>query len=175
MSAFKALVDSGELEPNQGCSDYLRPHVASHFVNARQEQKEVSVTAVLAQAVDYGHPQLAEEAHTYLERLEGQAGLAPPNVEAHLEALQWDGEVGRTKLVVHRPIWEGIPPLEVVDLQDRLIVDEDLAQLLRVSPDKREEVRQCLCLHVAIALGETWEAAFSKASALRRELWEASI
>ena len=56
MSAFKALVDLSELEPIQGCSDYLHSHVASNFVNAKQEQKNVSLTSVLAQAVDYGHP-----------------------------------------------------------------------------------------------------------------------
>eukprot|EP00439_Symbiodinium_sp_Y106_P045821 s1525_g5.t2 len=66
-------------------------------------------------------------------------------------------------LVFHRPIWEGVPPLEVVDLQ-----------LLRASPEKREEVRQCLCLHVALAFSGTQEAALSQASASRRELWEAS-
>ena len=75
MSAFKALVDLSELEPIQGCSDYLHSHVASNFVNAKQEQKNVSLTSVLAQAVDYGHPQLAEEAHSYLEGLEGKAAI----------------------------------------------------------------------------------------------------
>ena len=72
------------------------------------------------------------------------------------------------------PIWEGVPSLEVVDMQDLLVVGDDLAQLLRVVPDKRAEARQCLCLHVGLAFCGTTEAALPKASELRRELWEAS-
>ena len=59
-------------------------------------------------------------------------------------------------------------------MQDLLVVGDDLAQLLRVVPDKRAEARQCLCLHVGLAFCGTTEAALPKASELRRELWEAS-
>ena len=36
------------------------------------------LATILTQAVDYGHPQLADEVQAFLESLGGKAGLSPP-------------------------------------------------------------------------------------------------
>ena len=72
------------------------------------------------------------------------------------------------------PLWEGVPPLEILDAQDKLTLPEDLQVALQIEGAKTEETRQCLCLHVALAFGEDLFTAWEQARDLRRELWEES-
>ena len=62
-TCYEALKSSGILEPVSARSDYLRSHVASRLVNARLAgDLQLDVEAILRNALDHGHPQLAEEA-----------------------------------------------------------------------------------------------------------------
>ena len=62
-ACYEALKDGGELEAVK--SSYLRSQVASHLVNARLSgDLQLSVEDIFRSAVDHGHPQLAEEAHS---------------------------------------------------------------------------------------------------------------
>ena len=88
---------SGVLRPLDGCSDRLHSHAAARLVNHAVNGTQTDLSAILAQAVDYGHPQLAEEAQTYLESLGGK-------VEAQFEQMTWDGKTGRTRLLFHEPL-----------------------------------------------------------------------
>ena len=66
-ACYEALRSSGVLEPISERSAYLRPHVASRLVNARLiGDLQLDVEAILRNAVDHGHPQLAEEAQDAL-------------------------------------------------------------------------------------------------------------
>ena len=64
-ACYEALKDGGELDAVSDKSSYLRSHVASHLVNARLSgDMNLSVEDILRNALDHGHPQLAEEAHS---------------------------------------------------------------------------------------------------------------
>ena len=66
-ACYEALKSSGILEPVSARSDYLRSHVASRLVNARLAgDLQLDVEAILRDALDHGHPQLAEEAQDVL-------------------------------------------------------------------------------------------------------------
>ena len=64
-AAYDKLLACKRLEPISGCSDHLHSHVAAHFVNAELQGGQVQLSEVLTQAVDYGHPQLADEAQRH--------------------------------------------------------------------------------------------------------------
>ena len=53
-----------------------------------------------------------------------------------------------------------------------LILPDDLRVALQL--EQAEEMRQCLCLHVALAFEGDWTTAWGHARDLRRELWEES-
>ena len=73
-SCYEALRDAGELDQVSDKSNYLKSHVASRLVNARLAgDLDLSVEDILRNAIDHGHPQLAEEAHSALQALEGGA------------------------------------------------------------------------------------------------------
>ena len=74
----------------------------------------------------------------------------------------------------HDPVWDGVPPLAVVDVQDKLALEGDLQSLLRVDSGTLSEARQCLCLHVALAFTRDVQNFPQPAAELRKELWEAS-
>ena len=71
-------------------------------------------------------------------------------------------------------MWDGVPPLAIVDVQDQLILDGGLQSLLRVEANPAMEARQCLCLHVALAFTRDTNNFQQSAADLRKELWEAS-
>ena len=142
---YQKVLASGVLHPLEGCSDHPHSHVTAHFVNHEAAKTQTDLTTILTQAVDYGHPQLADEAQTFLETLGGKAGLSPPKAEAHFEQLSWDGEIGRTQLVFHDPVWDGVPPLAVVDVQDKLSLESDLRSLLRVDSGTLSEASLLTC------------------------------
>ena len=83
--AYQKLLASKRLEPISGCSDHLHSHVASHFVNAELQGRTVQLSEVLTQAVDYGHPQLAEEAQQVL------ASIGVKAARSRLRALHLGG------------------------------------------------------------------------------------
>ena len=58
--AYEKLLSSKKLAALSGCSDHLHSHVASHFINAEMQGRALQLSEVLTQAIDYGHPQLAE-------------------------------------------------------------------------------------------------------------------
>ena len=61
------------------------------------------------------------------------------------------------------PLWEGVPPLAIIDAQDKLSLPDDMRAVLQGEGKPVEESRQCLCLHVALAFEAdattTWEKA----------------
>ena len=75
-------------------------------------------------------------------------------------------QTGRTRLLFQDRLWEGVPPLPVIDAQVKL----HLQTLLNVDPAVAVEARQCLRLHVALAFIRD----VSTAADLRRELWDFS-
>ena len=73
------------------------------------------------------------------------------------------------------PLWEAVPPLSILDAQDKLGLHEDLPTLLhQCEGDASEESREYLCLHVALAFELEPSLAWDKARGLRREMWEDS-
>ncbi|CAE7249929.1 unnamed protein product, partial [Symbiodinium necroappetens] len=173
-AVYEKLLASKKLEPLSGCSDYLHSHVASHFVNAEMQGRSIQLSEVLNQAIDYGHPQLAEEAQEVLGSIGAKAGLTLPEPQACFSTFIWEEGVGKGQMTFNHPLWEGVPPLSILDAQDRLALPEDLGVALQLNGEKAEETRQCLCLHVALAFEPDLSAAWDKARDLRRELWEDS-
>ena len=171
---YEKLVASKKLAPLTGCSDHLHSHVASHFVNAEMQGKGVQLSDILTQAIDYGHPQLAEEAQEVLSSIGVKAGLILPEPEARFDTFVWTEGVGKGRITFNHPLWEGVPPLDILDAQDKLTLPEDLQVALQIEGAKVEETRQCLCLHVALAFEEDLPTAWERARDLRRELWEES-
>ena len=171
---YEKLLASKKLAPLSGCSDHLHSHVASHFVNAEMQGKVVQLSEILTQAIDYGHPQLAEEAQEVLSSIGVKAGLILPEPEACFGTFIWAEGVGKGQMTFNHPLWEGVPPLDILDAQDKLTLPEDLQVALQLGSEKAEEARQCLCLHVALAFEADLPAALEKARDLRRELWEES-
>ena len=149
---YQRLLAEGALKLVEGCSDHLQSHVASRLVNACLQQEDRTVEQILLNAVDYGHP--SEEAQGCLGKMGHKAGLDTGSVEAHFEQIQWDSGVGRMRLVFDHPLWHELPALDVLDLQDKLALDEELGFLLGPEQPLEEESRQCLCLHVARAFSE---------------------
>ena len=172
--AYEKLLSSKKLAPLSGCSDHLHSHVASHFINAGMQGREVQLAEVLTQAIDYGHPQLAEEAQEVLSSLGAKTGLTLPEPEAHFDAFTWAEGIGKSQITFGHPLWEGVPPLSILDAQDKLALPDDLRDALQLGSDRAEETRQCLCLHVALAFEEDLSTAWERARDLRRELWEES-
>ena len=64
-------------------------------------------------------------------------------------------------------------PLDVIDLQDKLPLDEELGLLLAPDQPLEEESRQCLYLHVAQAFNEG-DTALRKTLLFRKEFWQSS-
>ena len=149
--AYEKLLASKKLASLSGCSDHLHSHVASHFVNAEMQGRVVQVSEILTQAIDYGHPQLADEAQEVLSSIGVKAGLILPEPEACFGTFVWAGGVGKGQMTFSHPLWEGVPPLDILDAQDKLTLPEDLRVALQLGSEKAEEMRQCLCLHVALA------------------------
>ena len=81
-ACYEALQDGGELDAVNDKSSYLRFYVASRLVNARLSgDMNLSVEDIFRNAVDHGHPQLAEEAHSALtsyNSLSDKAGRQEP-------------------------------------------------------------------------------------------------
>ena len=50
-----------------------------HFINAEMQGRALQLAEVLTQAIDYGHPQLAEEAQEVLSSIGAKAGLTLPH------------------------------------------------------------------------------------------------
>ncbi|OLQ15436.1 hypothetical protein AK812_SmicGene287 [Symbiodinium microadriaticum] len=123
-----------------------------------------------AKAIDYGHPQLAEEAQEVLSSIGAKAGLNLPEPEARFDPFTWTEGVGRGQMTFNHPMWEGVPPLDIFDAQDKLTLPDDLRVALQL--EQAEEMRQCLCLHVALAFEGDFNTAWEQARDLRRELWE---
>ena len=171
---YERLVASKKLAPLDGCSDHLHSHVASHFVNAEMQGRVVQLAEILTQAIDYGHPQLAEEAQEVLSSIGVKAGLILPEPEARFGTFAWTEGVGKGQMTFNHPLWEGVPPLDILDAQDKLTLPEDLQVALQIESAKAEETRQCLCLHVALAFEEDLPTAWERARDLRHELWEES-
>ena len=172
--AYEKLIASKKLAPLAGCSDHLHSHVASHFVNAEMQGRVAQLAEILTQAIDYGHPQLAEEAQEVLSTIGVKAGLILPEPEARFDTFAWIEGVGKGRMTFSHPLWEGVPPLDILDAQDKLSLPEDLQVALQIESAKAEETRQCLCLHVALAFEEDLPTAWERARDLRRELWEES-
>ena len=172
--AYERLLASKKLAPLAGCSDHLHSHVASHFVNAEMRGKVVQLSDILTQAIDYGHPQLAEEAQEVLSSIGVKAGLNLPEPEARFDTFVWTDGVGKGQMTFNHPLWEGVPPLDILDAQDKLTLPDDLRVALQLENEKAEEMRQCLCLHVALAFEGDLTTAWENARDLRRELWEES-
>ena len=96
--AYEKLLASKKLAPLAGCSDHLHSHVASHFVNAEMQGRVVQLTEILTQAIDYGHPQLAEEAQEVLSSIGVKAGLILPEPEARFDTFAWAEGVGKGRM-----------------------------------------------------------------------------
>ena len=143
-------------------------------VQAGADEALKQLSEVLNQAIDYGHPQLAEEAQEVLGTIGAKAGLSLPEPEACFGTFTWEDGVGKGQMNFSHPLWEGVPPLCILDAQDKLALPEDLGAALQLNGEKAEETRQCLCLHVALAFEPDLSAAWDKARDLRRELWEDS-
>ncbi|CAE7858626.1 unnamed protein product, partial [Symbiodinium necroappetens] len=159
---YEKLLASKKLAPLSGCSDHLHSHVASHFVNAEMQGRVVQLSEILTQAIDYGHPQLAEEAQEVLSSIGVKAGLILPEPEACFGTFVWAEGVGKGQMTFSHPLWEGVPPVDILDAQDKLILPEDLQVALQLGSEKAEEMRQCLCLHVALAFEADLPAAWEK-------------
>ena len=172
--AYEKLLASKKLAPLSGCSDHLHSHVASHFVNAEMQGRVLQLSEILTQAIDYGHPQLAEEAQEVLSSIGVKAGLILPEPEACFGTFVWAEGVGKGQMTFSHPLWDGVPPLDILDAQDKLPLPEDLRVALQLGSEKAEEMRQCLCLHVALAFEADLPTAWERARDLRRELWEES-
>ena len=145
--------------------------MSSHFINAEMQGRPVQLSEILTQAIDYGHPQLAEEAQEVLSTIGAKAGLSLPEPEACFGTFSWDEGVGSAQMTFSHPLWEGVPPLDILDAQDKLTLPEDLRTMLQLNREGAEETRQCLCLHVALAFESELSAAWERARDLRRELW----
>ena len=169
---YEKLLADKKLAPLAGCSDHLHSHVASHFVNAEMQGKVVQLSDILTQAIDYGHPQLAEEAQEVWSAIGVKAGLNLPEPEARFDTFVWTEGVGKGQMIFNHPLWEGVPPLGILDAQDKLTLPDDLRVALQL--EQAEEMRQCLCLHVALAFEGDLTTAWEHARDLRRELWEES-
>ena len=100
---YEKLLASKKLAPLAGCSDHLHSHVASHFVNAEMQGKVVQLSDILTQAIDYGHPQLAEEAQEVLSSIGAKAGLNLPEPEARFDPFTWTEGVGRGQMTLQPP------------------------------------------------------------------------
>ena len=172
--AYEKLLASKKLAPLAGFSDHLHSHVASHFVNAEMQGRVAQLSEILTQAIDYGHPQLAEEAQEVLSSIGAKAGLNLPEPEACFGTFVWAEGVGKGQMTFSHPLWEGVPPLDILDAQDKLTLPEDMRVALQFGSEKAEEMRQCLCLHVALAFEADLPTAWERARDLRRELWEES-
>ena len=130
--AYEKLLASKKLAPVAGCSDHLHSHVASHFVNAEMQGRVVQLAEILTQAIDYGHPQLAEEAQEDLSSIGVKAGLILPEPEACFDTFAWTEGVGKGRMTFSHPLWEGVPPLDILDAQDKLTLPEDLRVALQL-------------------------------------------
>ena len=112
----------------------------------------VQLAEILTQAIDYGRPQLAEEAQEVLSSIGVKAGLILPEPEARFDTFAWTEGVGKGRMTFNHPLWEGVPPLDILDAQDKLTLPEDLQVALQIEGVKAEETRQCLCLHVCLGV-----------------------
>ena len=136
--------------------------------------RALQLSEILTQAIDYGHPQLAEEAQEVLSSIGAKAGLTLPEPEACFDTFSWADGIGKGQITFSHPLWEGVPPLSILDAQDKLTLPEDLRDALQLGSERAEEMRQCLCLHVALAFEADLPTAWERARDLRRELWEES-
>ena len=159
-ACYEALRDGGELDPVNDKSAYLRSHVASRLANARLSgDLSLSVEDILRNAVDHGHPHLAEEAHSALQAqspLPDKAGRNEPGPEAKLSETSWAGEV------------------PFVDYRDQLDLEFPESESDWFHEPNSVETRQCLALHAGAAL-EVGEERTTAAARLRLEMLKESV
>lgn len=143
---WRHLLDSGLFQPLQAPSDYLQSHVVSKVLHAQDLGQERTLTQCLEEAVERGHPALAEEATRHLEELKYEP-KAGHKADAEFSPPDWSEGVGKGKL--HFDPKFQIDPIPYQDHQDKL---EAAASQVPLNDGKDEEERQCLPLHVGIGL-----------------------
>ena len=72
------------------------------------------------------HSWLIEEAQEVLSSLGAKAGLTLPEPEAYFDTCTWADGIGKSQITFSHPLWEGVPPLSILDAQDKLALPEDL-------------------------------------------------
>ena len=176
LEIYKQLKSAGTLEPISECGPHLYCHVVSRLVNADQAQEQTSIPDILTQAIDEGHPQLAQEAQACFDRngykIGRQTGVSVP--EALLVPEQETSGTGTLPLRGSLQIAGALYPkglsLLYEDHQDQLVVESRTPPLF--PSDEAAEHRQCLCLHVGRVFAASEDQVQAQARTLRSELWE---
>ena len=175
-ACYEALKNGGELDAVSDKSSYLRSHVASHLVNARLSgDMSLSVEDILRNAVDHGHPQLAEEAHSAMtshSSLNDKAGRQEPEHEAKLSNTTWASDgLGHGELQFLAPLFSTLGSVPFFGYRDQLeLPDTDwFHEPIAI------ETRQCLALHAGAALAGPDESRGAAAVRLRLEMLKEAV
>ena len=170
-ACYEALRTSGVLAPISERSAYLRSHVASRLVNARLAgDLQLDVEAILRNAIDHGHPQLAEEAQDALGQFTSssdKAGKGAPEAEVLLTPTSWDNDGwGVGELQFLSPLFAHHPPVSFKDYKDQL----ELPSQDWFHEPVSVETRQCLALHAGTAVAPPGLSNLEAAVQLRLEM-----